>query len=346
MRIKGFGDNVVGNSFARDLLRIEVSGSTGLDLSVVDLPGLISVESEEQTEHDVQMVHDLIGTYVANDRAIILAVVQAGNDIANQGIIKKVKTFQAGGRTIGVITKPDLINKGTEERIAKLAKNQGSTKLELGFFLVKNPSPTELQGSPSIKTREENERCFFQSTPWKEQGLIMERVGIPALRLFLQGLLDQHIERELPKVRKDILVLREKIKDGIVDLGDARQSDNDMRLYLTRIATNFSTMVISALDGTYRGGKSRFFHVNKEFTRLRAVVHGKNTKFSNFMRDHGEKRQLMGEDTVDLSNTDLVYDLEPAGYDADLEVVMVSEREMEEWVRHVSCLLSESPCLI
>jgi hypothetical protein len=74
-------------------------------------------------------------------------VVQAGNDIANQPIIQKSRSFDKGGqRTVGIITKPDLINAGTEKRITLLTKNQDTTKLKLGFFLVKNPTPIELAG--------------------------------------------------------------------------------------------------------------------------------------------------------------------------------------------------------
>ena len=83
---------------------------------------------------------------MANPRTIILAVVQVNNDIANQGIIQKSRRFdQVGERTVGVITKPDLINEGTQKRIALLAKNEDTTKLKLGFFLVKNPTPSELK---------------------------------------------------------------------------------------------------------------------------------------------------------------------------------------------------------
>ena len=65
----------------------------GLHLTVVDLPGLISVANDEQTEDDVRTVQDLVDSYVANPRTIILAVVQANNDIANQGIIQKSRRF-------------------------------------------------------------------------------------------------------------------------------------------------------------------------------------------------------------------------------------------------------------
>lgn len=64
---------------------------------------------------------------------------QANNDIANQGIIQKSKKFdQSGQGTVGIITKADPINAGTERRIAALAKAQDATKLELGYFLLKN----------------------------------------------------------------------------------------------------------------------------------------------------------------------------------------------------------------
>lgn len=168
MGIKGFKGLMEGPAFAEDVLRIEVSGKTGLHLTVVDLPGLISVPSEEQTDNDVDTVHNLVNSYAKNPRTIILAVVQAGNDIANQTIIKKSKLYDVyGHRTVGIITKPDLMNAGAETRIARLAKNQDTTKLKLGYFIVKNPTPTELAEGITSDQRQKNELRYFQSSPWK-----------------------------------------------------------------------------------------------------------------------------------------------------------------------------------
>ena len=106
MGLRGYGTNTTGPSFVEDVLRIKFSGPTGLHLSIVDLPGLISTASEEQTESDVQTVHRMVDSYVQNPRTIILAVVQANNDIANQSIIRKSKQHDpAGTRTLGVISK-------------------------------------------------------------------------------------------------------------------------------------------------------------------------------------------------------------------------------------------------
>ncbi|KFY95921.1 hypothetical protein V500_02612 [Pseudogymnoascus sp. VKM F-4518 (FW-2643)] len=149
MRIRGYGVNE-GLAFAADVMRIEVVGNIGLHLTVVDLPGLIAVENDEQTEEDIALVDTLIDAYLKSSRTIILAVVQANNDIANQSIIRRARKFDRDGqRTVGIITKPDLINKGTEGRIACLAKNESTTKLKLGFFLLKNPSPSQLESGIS-----------------------------------------------------------------------------------------------------------------------------------------------------------------------------------------------------
>jgi hypothetical protein len=72
-----------------------------------------------------------------------------------------------GQRTVGIITKPDLINKGTEGRIACLAKNEGTIKLKLGFFLLKNPSPSQRGLGISRNQRNRQELEFFALPSWK-----------------------------------------------------------------------------------------------------------------------------------------------------------------------------------
>ncbi|KAL5349553.1 hypothetical protein ACLOAV_005848 [Pseudogymnoascus australis] len=203
MRIRGYGVNE-GPAFAADVLRIEVVGDTGLHLTVVDLPGLIAVENDEQTEEDIALVDTLVDAYLKSSRTIILAVVQANNDIANQSVIRRARKFDRDGqRTVGIITKPDLINKGTEGRIASLAKNESPIKLKLGFYLLKNPSPSQLESGMSRSEQIHQELDFFASASWKEHRLDPSRIGIISLQHFLQDLHSRHIEKELPMVRGD-----------------------------------------------------------------------------------------------------------------------------------------------
>lgn len=332
MGLRGFEGVDDGPAFSQDILRIEVTGPVGLHLTVVDLPGLISVANEEQTEDDVHVVQAMVDSYLQNPRTIILAVVQANNDIANQGIIQKSHRFDpAGERTVGIITKPDLINKGTEKRIARLAKNEDTTKLKLGFFLVRNPTPSELVSAISSKQHRAIEDQYFRSSPWKEQALSADRVGIASLQRYLQGLLDQHIERELPKVREEIRQLIRRMEQDITALGGERPTTSHHRIFLSRLAMRFHNLTLSALDGHYSHGDTTFYgetSVAHRSTRVRAVAHRLNTEFSTYMRDNGQKRKLI-ESTSGAT--------EGSEKSAEEEQILVTEREMKDWVKEVCC---------
>ncbi|KAI5456200.1 P-loop containing nucleoside triphosphate hydrolase protein [Mariannaea sp. PMI_226] len=292
MGIRGFADNGDSRAFASDALRIEISGPIGLHLSVVDLPGLISVANEEQTEDDVDAVRDMVISYLQNSRTIVLAVLQASNDVANQGIIKLARQYDpAGQRTVGIITKPDLINEGTESKIALVAKNMDNIKLKLGFFLVKNPSPSDLAEGIDMKTRSRRELQFFSSPLWATQGLDLERVGAEKLRCFLQDLLDTHIDRELPKVREEMKRSLADVEKQLHALGEPRPSIGHIRAFMIRLSMQFSQVTQAALDGNYHSMDQELVG-GWESYRLRAQIQHANTAFATEMRTKGEKMRL------------------------------------------------------
>ncbi|KAI7226589.1 hypothetical protein KC330_g8764 [Hortaea werneckii] len=302
MGLKGYGTVQSGPAFGQDVLRIKVRGNTALNLTIVDIPGIIQVSNDEQDDNDVDTVHALVDSYISNPRTIILAVVQAGNDIANQPIIKKSKKFdKEGERTIGVITKPDLINDGTQSRIAALSRNEDTTKLKLGFFMVKNPSPKEMQDSIGMFEREQKELKYFSSFPWKGAGLDRTRIGVAPLRRFLQDLLNRHTEREMPK-----------------------------------LAMRYHNLTNAALIGDYDSSELEFFKASvSESRRLRAFIHSVNTKYSEKMRLEGETVRVVPE--PDERNDDLqIADLQEVAMRQDrVRQLSVSGTKSTTWIKHV-----------
>lgn len=132
MGLKTYTDNDNdAPAFAADMLRIEVTGPTGLHLTIVDLPGLIGGSEDDEA---VELVGELVDNYLKESRTIILAVFPAGSDIETQPIIRRARSFdKSGERTVGIITKADLINRGTEDRIAALMQSQGRSRLTSVF---------------------------------------------------------------------------------------------------------------------------------------------------------------------------------------------------------------------
>ncbi|TDZ34310.1 Interferon-induced GTP-binding protein Mx1 [Colletotrichum spinosum] len=324
MGIRGFSNSDKDSAFASDALRIEVTGPTGLQLSIVDLPGLISVANEEQSEADVEAVHAMVESYLSSTRTIILAVVQAGNDIANQGIIKIARKHDPDGqRTVGIITKPDLINVGTEAKLANIAKNNDSIKLKLGFFLLKNPSPAEMKAGGGPAARTQREMDFFSSGAWKAQNLDPSRVGIDNLKSYLQDLLDTHLEKELPKVREEIRRVLTNTEDDLKAMGPERRSLTDIRSFMTGLSMRYYQLSQAALDGNYHSSDVQFF-AKEGGTRLRAVVHQENGLFAAKMRERGHKRQVDSEGSSESSDD---------ASDGSSTPLLVDKDEMISWIR-------------
>lgn len=93
-----------GKAFAKDILRIEITGPDRPHLTIVDLPGLIHSATRYQSGSDVELIRDVVQGYMKQPRCIILAVVSAKNDFANQVVLKLARAVdKSGTRTLGVI---------------------------------------------------------------------------------------------------------------------------------------------------------------------------------------------------------------------------------------------------
>lgn len=112
MGLRVSGDDTSSSTFSADVLRIEVTGKTGLQLTMVDLPGLIEGSQDGVNR---ALVNDLVDFYMKASRTIILAVIPAGSDIETQSIIRRAFRFDKHGQTtVGIIKKPHLINRESQ----------------------------------------------------------------------------------------------------------------------------------------------------------------------------------------------------------------------------------------
>lgn len=127
-------------AFSRDVLSIEIAGPNRPQLTLVDLPGLIQSANKMQTEADVKLIHSLVGDYLAEKRTVMLAVISAKDDYANQAILTKCREVDKDGkRTLGIVTKPDYLRPGSanEQIWLNLAQNR-DVYFELGWHILKN----------------------------------------------------------------------------------------------------------------------------------------------------------------------------------------------------------------
>ena len=96
-------------------INLKVTSPHVLNLTLVDLPGLMKVPVGDQPSDIVKQTRKLIESYVMKDSCIILAVTPANIDLATSDSLQIAKQMDPKGiRTLGVLTKLDLMDEGTD----------------------------------------------------------------------------------------------------------------------------------------------------------------------------------------------------------------------------------------
>ncbi|KAF2831259.1 P-loop containing nucleoside triphosphate hydrolase protein [Ophiobolus disseminans] len=272
------------DDFYDDVLRVKYSGPDIPSLTVVDLPGMI-VE-KLSGGNGAERVEELVTSYMSNDKSIILAVVQAINDPDNQQVFKFLKTYDpTRSRTLGVITKPDAIHRGSnkEKKLISLVRNE-EYRLTHGWHAVRNRDFTTKDETDD--ERDETERQFFATGSWA--ALPRGDVGIAALRAKLSHVLLQHIGLELPSIVTAVQGAITVTETSLKALGHARETDKEQRAYLTGHAERFQALTHDALRGIY---SNRFFalsYANEQTAvRLRTAIQNLNIAFAFVMYQKG-----------------------------------------------------------
>ncbi|RAL11843.1 uncharacterized protein BO97DRAFT_443556 [Aspergillus homomorphus CBS 101889] len=290
------GISTHGKAFSNDLLRVEVSGPDRPHLTIVDLPGLIHSETKQQSAADVQLVQDVVQSYMKEPRSIILAVISAKNDYANQIVLRLARDAdKAGNRTLGVITKPDTLTANSEsERMFISLANNRDVEFRLGWHTLKNMDTDK--GTWTLGERDEKERDFFSKGAWAEMPSSL--VGITSLRTRLSKLLLRQIAAELPSLIEEIKTKEDEYVHQLKKLGQPRATLDEQKSYLMNISQRFQSLIKAAVDGTYN---ETFFEDTQSTIgcqkRIRAVIQNLNEAFADRLNRRGHYRQIKENDS-------------------------------------------------
>ncbi|OJD16945.1 hypothetical protein AJ78_02927 [Emergomyces pasteurianus Ep9510] len=286
--VMGLSDNQtecpdLRRTFSNDVLRLEIVGPDEDHMSVIDVPGIFKTTTPgKTTKHDIDMVREMVLGYMQNPRSVMLTVVPANVDIATQEIVEMAKELDPGcDRTLGVLTKPDLVDKGAENDIVDMigGKRPGS---QIQWSVVRNPGQQELQRQ---NTDRHSEASFFRDVgPWNT--LDKDRVGIVALRARLQEVLTCHTRREFPKVKSEIGKRLKASREALRSLGVERDTPEKQSRFLLDIVKRFQDLVTLALTTNYGADDLFDEHPN---LRIATEVVRRNSIFSNQMEKLGQE---------------------------------------------------------
>ena len=146
------------STFSDDILKIELSGPSRQHLSVIDVPGIFRTPTYGvTTKNDMSLVQSMVKSYIKDSRTIILAVIPAPVDIATQEILSMAEEVDPLGQwALGVLTKPDLVDKGGGEHVMDLVRGT-KNKLNLGYCMVRNRGQQDKALTTSERHQKEKE---------------------------------------------------------------------------------------------------------------------------------------------------------------------------------------------
>jgi dynamin 1-like protein len=207
----------------------------------------LQVPIGDQPSDIEKQTRNLISEYIAKPNSIILAVSPANVDLVNSEALKLARHVDPlGRRTIGVLTKIDLMDHGTN---ALDILSGRVYPLKLGFIGVVNRSQQDIQGNKSLAEALKSEADFFRHHPAYRN--MASRCGTQYLAKTLNSTLMAHIRERLPDIKARLNTLMGQTQQELASYGDMHFSGKEHRgSLILQLMTRFASSFISSIDGT------------------------------------------------------------------------------------------------
>lgn len=229
-------------------IQLKIYSPTVLALTVVDLPGIAKVPVGDQPADIEQQIRNMCETFIKNPNAIILAVTPANTDLANSDAIQLAQAVDpTGTRTVGVLTKLDLMDPGTD--CADILMNQ-VIPLRRGYIAVINRGQRDIDMDRSIREGLKKEEAYFKNHPvYSRDRALLQKCGASRLAKALNQMLMHHIRDCLPDLKSRITSMTNDVHVELEALGSGAPVSNKsarggaLLKLLSKFATNFSNLL-------------------------------------------------------------------------------------------------------
>lgn len=249
-------DRVTGRNkgISNKTINLKIFSPYVLNLTLVDLPGITKVPTGDQPEDVEEQIRNMCLEFISNPNAIILAVTAANQDLANSDGLKLARLVDPEGeRTIGVLTKVDIMDHGTD--CSEILDNR-AIPLRRGYVAIINRSQKDISENLSIRKGLAKEQAYFQAHP--RYSRMMSKCGTRNLARTLNTMLMHHIRDCLPEIKSRISKMLMNVQNNLDSLGESvdDQSINAKGVVLLKILSQFATNFANKVDG--KGSKDLY----------------------------------------------------------------------------------------
>ncbi|XP_075952176.1 interferon-induced GTP-binding protein Mx-like [Anarhichas minor] len=256
-----------GVGISDDLISLEIASPDVPDLTLIDLPSITRVAVKGQPVNIGDQIKRLIHKFITKQETISLVVVPSNVDIATTEALKMAQEVDPDGdRTLGILTMPDLVDKGTEESVVEIVRNE-VIHLKKGYMIVKCRGQKEITERVSLTEATEREKAFFSEHLYFQTLYDEGHATVPKLAEKLTLELVQHIQRSLPQLEEQIKKKLTETQATLDKCGSGPPADAAERLgfLIDRVAA-FTQDAIRLTTGEEIkcGGKLNIFAILRE----------------------------------------------------------------------------------
>ncbi|XP_015490217.1 interferon-induced GTP-binding protein Mx-like isoform X1 [Parus major] len=248
------------------LISLEVRSPDVPDLTLIDLPGIARVAVGDQPKDIGDQIKVLLKRTIGCKETVNLVVVPCNVDIATTEALKMAQEVDpTGERTIGILTKPDLVDRGTEEAIVNILQNR-VIPLKKGYMIVRCRGQQDIHNKLTLAAAIQQERSFFENHKYFRALLEEGKATIPCLAEKLTNELVKHIIKSLPALQSQI---RDTLHKTLQDLQRYKrgtpQTESEKLFFLTDLIKLFNQDICR----TIRGEEELFGDEVRLFTKIR-----------------------------------------------------------------------------
>ena len=264
------------------------------DLTLIDLPGITRNPTADQPENIEAITKGLVRKYCEDPNTLILIVIPANIDISTSDALSFARKLDPKQkRSLGVITKIDLMDDGTDAREV-LSNNE--IKLKYGYVGIKGRSQAEIQKKMTVTEAIQSELDFFGKHPIYST-MPSNLLGTRSLIDRTSSILYNMIQTSMPKIQKEILERKKKAKTELAKMGDEFPETEERKLELVfKLIRNFK-------DNFDQEIKGKYFHTQltskKERKNHETITFLLNSAFADLYEDLAHKDFRITKDYTD-----------------------------------------------
>eukprot|EP00965_Chrysotila_dentata_P086497 2855300-Pleurochrysis_carterae.AAC.1 len=268
----------------KDPVYIKVVREKGITLTMCDLPGITAMSS---SQHDIEeQTVEMTEEWAANPNMIILCCVQAQDDFHNSKALKiALKYDPQGMRTLGIVTKVDMLPTKGDFASRLLMENHGDVRLEAhGFIAIRNQTKDEADRRVDAAYLQQAEKELF-SKHGQLRVLPPDRWGVRTLVGKLQQLQMGQLDQAMPQLATDVKKQIAVAESTIARLPATAKTPQEQRFLLLDVVQNCSLRFQELITATDTNPDFEMHIAARSFDLISKFVQNVSEKVPSFLED-------------------------------------------------------------